>query len=116
MWGTSKKALLGILLSVSAGFGSAAELNYQISPIIVAAGNIGDNARYGTGLGVGYDGVAGLIITTTEGTFLCTGSLLGDGRSVLTAAHCVTDAVGASTFISATAVFFPSPTGAAEQI
>lgn len=52
--------------------------------------------------GVGYDGVAGLLIQKSAGTFLCTGSLVGgDGRHVVTAAHCLQDA------ISVDAVFFP---------
>lgn len=52
--------------------------------------------------GVGYDGVAGLLITRPTGTFLCTGSMVGVlRRHVLTAAHCLVDAS------SVEAVFFP---------
>ena len=43
------------------------------------------------------DGVAKLIITGSEGTFGCSGSLLTGGTSILTAAHCVTGADGAAT-------------------
>ncbi len=57
---------------------------------------------YGTPRGVGFDGVAGLLITRSTGTFLCTGSLVGNyQRHILTAAHCMTGAT------SVTAVFFP---------
>lgn len=45
--------------------------------------------------GVDHDGVADLIITRSEGTARCTGSLLSDGQSLLTAAHCLTDNDGA---------------------
>lgn len=56
--------------------------------------------------GVGYDGVAGLLVTKTTGTFLCTGSLFGGTHShVVTAAHCLTDAT------SVDAVFFPPAGG-----
>lgn len=41
--------------------------------------------------GVNHDGVADLIITRSDGSFRCTGSLLWTGRHVLTAAHCLTD-------------------------
>lgn len=54
--------------------------------------------------GIGYDGVAGLLITKSTGTFLCTGSLVG-GTHVLTAAHCL---LGAT---SVDAVFFPPAGG-----
>jgi len=55
--------------------------------------------------GAGYDGVAGLLISKTSGTYLCTGSLVGiNRRHVVTAAHCLTGA------LSVDAVFFP-PSG-----
>ena len=41
--------------------------------------------------GVDHDGVADLIISRPEGNARCTGSLLNDGQSLLTAAHCLTD-------------------------
>ncbi|MCH8046452.1 MAG: trypsin-like serine protease [Planctomycetes bacterium] len=40
------------------------------------------------------DGVADLIITRSDGTFRCTGSLLSSGQHVLTAAHCLTNSSG----------------------
>lgn len=56
--------------------------------------------------GVGYDGVAGLLITKPTGTFLCTGSLVGGMHSkVVTAAHCLLNAT------SIDAVFFPPAGG-----
>ncbi len=83
----------------------------ETQPLIVAAGDISDLTRYGTSRGAGYDGVGGLLLHTTEGSFLCTGSLLSGGRDVLTAAHCVTSATGELTLTSGTATFFPDPTG-----
>lgn len=38
-----------------------------------------------------HDGVARLILITTEGTFGCSGTLANDRVHVITAAHCVTD-------------------------
>jgi V8-like Glu-specific endopeptidase len=37
-------------------------------------------------------GVAALIMTFTGGSFICSGTLMPDRQSILTAAHCVTDA------------------------
>jgi hypothetical protein len=56
--------------------------------------------------GVGYDGVAGLLITRPTGTFLCSGSMVGAlRRHVVTAAHCLRDASNVE------AVFFPPDGG-----
>lgn len=53
----------------------------------------------------GFSGVAGLIISRTDGTFLCSGSLLSSGRHILTAAHCVTNDTGAVTATGVSATF-----------
>lgn len=54
-----------------------------------------------------YSGVASLIITKSGGSpFGCTGSLLNDRRSILTAAHCITDSAGKLNVVSATAYFY----------
>lgn len=41
----------------------------------------------------GKNGVVALIMETSSGTFICSGSLLADGRSIATAGHCVSDGV-----------------------
>jgi hypothetical protein len=52
-------------------------------------------------------GVASLIITKSGiGSFGCTGALLDDRRSILTAAHCITDSSGNLNAIAATAYFY----------
>jgi hypothetical protein len=53
-----------------------------------------------------YSGVASLLITKPAGTFLCSGSLLDDRRSILTAAHCITNTLGSVNALSATAYFY----------
>ncbi len=58
--------------------------------------------------GVGFDGVAALLITRPDGTFICTGSLLGTRRDILTAAHCLSDDAGNVTATNVDAIFFPS--------
>jgi secreted trypsin-like serine protease len=122
-----RKGIRTALLACALGFGAAAASanvvsvsslpagSYAASPYIVGTGDI-NSATYLTPRGVGYDGVAGLILTTDLGSFLCTGALLADGISVLTAAHCVTDEHGQNIFNAATATFFPSGTTAAETI
>lgn len=65
---------------------------------------------YAAPRGVGYDGVAGLLITKPTGTYLCTGSLFGGTASrVVTAAHCLLDAT------SIDVIFFP-PGGGTETV
>jgi len=44
--------------------------------------------------GLNHDGVSDMIISTGSGSFRCSGALLYDGQSILTAAHCVTDNSG----------------------
>ncbi len=39
-----------------------------------------------------YSGVVALIINFSSGSFICSGTLMNDRRSIVTAAHCVTDA------------------------
>jgi hypothetical protein len=48
----------------------------------------------------------------TVGQFICSGSLLGDRRSILTAAHCVSDGAGTANPLSTT-VYFQPPGGLA---
>ena len=71
--------------------GSTVSVN--VTPQIVAAGDI-NNAMYGQTAGAVFSGVARLTLTRSDGTFLCTGSVVGSG-SILTAGHCVTNASGA---------------------
>ncbi|MEB3334620.1 MAG: trypsin-like serine protease [Cyanobacteriota bacterium] len=54
-----------------------------------------------------YSGVATLLITKgTQGSFICSGSLLDDRRSILTAAHCISDNLGNLNATSASAFFY----------
>jgi len=52
-----------------------------------------------------HDGVAKLIVTRTDGTFGCSGTLANDKVHVFTAAHCVTDNNGNYILISGSATF-----------
>lgn len=77
----------------------------QAQQLITTWGNPNDEL-YSAIPGMGYDGVAALLIETAGGTFLCSGSLLGNRQDILTAAHCITDASGNINATSVTAVFF----------
>jgi secreted trypsin-like serine protease len=71
---------------------------------VVAAGDI-NNARYSTPVSPAYNGVGSVRINTAQGAFICTGSLLADGKTVLTAAHCLS---GGITPTSVQVNFYPN--------
>ncbi len=73
--------------------------------LVSAAGNIQTDPRYQTPVSPAYNGVGSVRITSNLGTFICTGSLMPDGKSVLTAAHCVTGGIGTVSAISVN--FYP---------
>jgi hypothetical protein len=53
-----------------------------------------------------YSGTVGLLMDFgSAGSFVCSGSLLNDRRSILTAAHCVSDGFGTANPIKTTAFF-----------
>jgi hypothetical protein len=108
---TLRLLVVALVALIAAGQALADSISLQASPYIVGAGDINNVSLYGTPRGVGYDGVGGLIVSTTAGNFLCSGSLLQGGRYVLTAAHCVTDDFGNKNVTSGTVTFFPNPTG-----
>lgn len=81
--------------------------------------NVGyNNPRYQAPYGTGFDGVARLLMTDSQGyvTAGCTGTLLSGGQDVLTAAHCVTG--GSGTTVTASAVYsgFLNPSGGVTNI
>ena len=54
-----------------------------------------------------YSGVVPLIMDYgAGGAFICSGTLLPDRRSILTAAHCVSDGAGSAGPLSTTAYFY----------
>ncbi len=53
-----------------------------------------------------YKGVVGLLMETATGNFVCSGSLLADRVSIVTAAHCVSDGFGTANPIRTTAWFY----------
>lgn len=81
--------------------------NYTMTAksLVSAAGNVNTDARYQTPVSPAYNGVGSVRITSNLGTFICTGSLLPDGQTVLTAAHCLTGDIGVVTAVSVN--FYP---------
>ena len=81
--------------------GSAGLWNYQVQPLIVTQGGTGEQpADHATPAGQ-YTGVGDLII---DGSIRCTASRIGE-RTLLTAAHCLSDDYGTVTAGSATVTF-----------
>jgi hypothetical protein len=76
-----------------------------------------NDPRYQAPYGTGFDGVARLLMTNSQGfvTSGCSGTLLWTGQDVLTAAHCVTSGSNA---VTASAVYsgFLNPTGGVTNI
>jgi hypothetical protein len=68
------------------------------------AGAGGDPRYFATG--PKYKGVVGLLMETSAGNFVCSGALLNDRVSILTAAHCVSDGFGTANPIRTTAWFY----------
>ena len=59
-------------------------------------------------------GVVSLIMNTGAGNFICSGTLLADRRSILTAAHCVSNGAGTANPLTTTAFF--NNTGSADTV
>lgn len=91
-----------VCLCAAAAALSGSAVSVAIQPNIVSAGTITD-PMYGQTAGPLYSGVAKLLLTTTNGTFLCTGSVVG-ATSILTAGHCVTDGSGNAITTMVTAI------------
>jgi secreted trypsin-like serine protease len=53
-----------------------------------------------------YSGVVSLIMTYATGSFICSGTLLNDRHSILTAAHCVSDGAGTAGPLRTRAYFY----------
>jgi hypothetical protein len=86
-------SLLPILALVATTAASPQEPGFTARHTLTTAGNP-SLAIYDVPRGVGYDGVAELIITKNDGVYRCTGSLYGAALSnVVTAAHCLTGAL-----------------------
>ena len=59
-----------------------------------------------------HSGVVALIMNNgSAGSFICSGTLMSDRRSVLTAAHCVSDGPNSPKPLSTTAYFYGGPDG-----
>jgi hypothetical protein len=90
---------------------SATDPNFTFSlqSLVSAAGDVFNDPRYSTPVSPAYNGVAYLQIRNSANQiFACTGSLMEDGKTILTAAHCLKGGVGNVTQVLA--VFHP-PTG-----
>lgn len=57
-----------------------------------------------------YSGVVGILMEYSNAAFVCSGTLLNDRRTILTAAHCVSDGFGTAGPVKTT-VFFQPPGG-----
>ena len=100
--------------SVNVASGSSNGFNWTAQSMLVGAAEGGT----GTALDVfgnslyhptypAYSGVVGMLMQTTAGGFICSGTLMNDRRSILTAAHCVSDGAGTANPLSTTIFFQP---------
>lgn len=93
--------------------GSVNGLSFIAQSRIVGTGSTGTAAAAGLPIynpvRPQQNGVVALIINRSDGSFICSGSLLPDRRSILTAAHCVSDGAGSPNPISTTAFFYGGP-------
>jgi Trypsin len=108
--GATASLALAATASADSISGSANGLNWTATSHIVgqtstATGAAGGDPRYFAPMPQ-YSGVASLIMTYTTGSFICTGSLLPDRRTIVTAAHCVNNTAAKGTLLSTTAYFY----------
>jgi Trypsin/PEP-CTERM motif len=82
------------------------QMTVTAQSLVSAAGNIVTDPHYQTPVSPAYNGVGSIHIQTTQGLFICTGSLLADGKTVLTAGHCVSH-FGTATVTSISVDFYP---------
>ena len=91
--------------------GSAGNLSWTAQSVIVGVTSTGTLATGGDSRYVApmpqYSGVVSLIMDYGPGgAFICSGTLLPDRQSILTAAHCVSDGAGTAGPLSTTAYFY----------
>ena len=96
--------------------GALGDLQWTAQSTIVAVNSTataaaGGDARY-FARQPEHSGVVALIMNYgSAGSFICSGTLLADRRSVLTAAHCVSDGAGTANPLSTTAFFYGGTDG-----
>lgn len=93
--------------TVSGSYGGTSwtATNHIIGQTSTATAAAGGDPRYFAAMPK-YSGVAALIMNYAGGSFICSGSLMPDRRSILTAAHCVTPDAGTGPLLSTTAYFY----------
>jgi len=101
-----------LALSIAVSRASMAGPVLAPTPLLTTAAEP-NHSRYDRSAGI-YSGVGNLLLNQENLTVGCTGVLLGTGRNVLTAAHCVTD--GDLPALLSGQVTFPSSSGAEETI
>lgn len=91
--------------------GNSGGLSWQATSTLVGIGSTataggGGDPNYFAGMPQ-YSGVAALIMDYgSAGRFICSGTLLSDRRSVLTAGHCVSNGVGTANPLKTTVYFY----------
>src|SRR3954469_5906472 len=85
--------LLGAALIL--GTATASAQTSSVKSLVSASGDVFNDPHYATPVSAAYNGVAYLQIRNTANQFFaCTGSLMEDGKTVLTAAHCLKGSIG----------------------
>ncbi len=106
-------ALAPLNANAATVFGSSGGLTWEATSNLVAMTSTGTVASGGNAAFLApraqYNGVVSLIMTYSGGQFLCSGSLLSDRVSVVTAGHCVSDGAGTANPLLTQAFFSNSP-------
>ena len=111
-------ASVALIFSIGRLFATVTSIDeprFNIVPVVVTSDSAGSHTTTNgvNAFSVDHHGVGEF----SSGTNNCTGSLLSDGRSVLTAAHCVTPPSASATFVNAAGTpFSQTATGSALAI
>lgn len=104
-----RRLRLAILALLTTAVAMTSPITVSMMPAVVGTTSSSPSGTiYDPPPGGFFDGVGKLTLPTTSGTFLCSGSLLGSGTHIVTAAHCIADGTGTNILQAGGTVEFPT--------